>query len=209
MNNQLIYQYLGGSGRPDEKLARLVDECARIVREAAKFRAVYKKFTLSHGPLTIKELGLVIDSDDLENYLSGCDECIVIACTLGFETDRRIKFYQHIDMAKAVVIDRAASRYLEQMRDEFERENFPSPYTFRFAPGYGDIPLGLNLPLSKALDSARTIGVNTSEGGTFTPQKSMLGIVGLGKDIKKDCMSCIRKDSCALRKEGKRCYATD
>ena len=205
MDNSLVYRYLG-AGQPDEKTARLVSECVKTVKEKSRFRAVHKKYTLTHEPLVIKELGLALPSRDLRQYLSGCGECVVIACTLGFETDREIRYYQHLDMAKAVVLHRAAARYLEYKCDEYQRENLPAPYTFRFAPGYGDIPLSLNIPLSQALDAAKIIGLQTGRGGTFAPAKSMLGIVGLGKETEKDCMSCPRLDGCTLRKQGRRCY---
>ena len=49
-------------------------------------------------------------------------------------------------------------------------------HTFRFAPGYGDLPLALNKPLSRVLQIDKKIGVTLSAGGLFIPMKSMLGI---------------------------------
>ena len=202
----MIYRYLGYRGRPDAATARLVDNCAEMVEKKAKFRLVYKKYILGHDPLTIKELNLAIESRDLARYMAGCGECIVTACTLGFDIDKEIRFLQHVDMAKAVVFDRAAGRYLEQMRDSWEKENIPGPHTFRARPGYGDIPLGLNRTLARALGADKTLGLSVTAGGTFLPFKSMLGITGLGAVSERSCMNCVRKDSCDLLKSGRRCY---
>lgn len=209
MYKKLILTYLNYTGEPDEKTARLIDLCAKEVEEKARFSFVYRKYTLTHHPLMIKELGLLLESEDLREYLSLCGGCIVMACTLGYDIDKHLRYLQHTDMAKAVVFDRAAGRYLEYMCDEKEKEIIKGPHTFRFAPGYGDIPLSLNRSLSRALSADKTLGLSVTEGGTFLPFKSMLGITGLGVKKEKSCMSCIKKDSCSLRKEGLRCYVTD
>ena len=82
-------------------------------------------------------------------------------------------------------------------------------HTFRFAPGYGDLPLKLNIPLSQLLKIDKEIGVFINDGGLFIPMKSMLGIIGLGRACQKTCLSCIRKEQCELRKGGLRCYVKD
>jgi hypothetical protein len=104
-------------------------------------------------------------------------------------------------------MDAIASSYLEYLLDEYEKTLDLNERTYRFAPGYGDVPLSLNIPLSKVLDIYKTIGVSYTSGGLFIPQKSMLGFIGIGKSNKlKHCGHCIRKKECLLRKENKRCW---
>lgn len=208
MNRQMILHYLHCFQEPDEEINRWIDECIEEVKQVAQFRAVHQMFHLSHEPLTIQELNLVCDSDDLRFYFQELNSCIVIACTLGVQIDQRIKYYEHVNMAKAVVFDAVSSRYLEECCDEYEG-SLTDTKTLRFAPGYGDIPLALNQPLSNALRTHQTIGVSLSSGGLFTPMKSMLGLIGAKGRSKKSCMSCIRKTSCVFRKEGVRCYKND
>lgn len=112
-------------------------------------------------------------------------------------------------MAKAIVFDAVSNRYLEECCDAYEESLQLGPHTFRFAPGYGDLPLRLNIPLSQALMVHKRIGLTINKGGLFLPMKSMLGIIGIGKNIKKTCLSCIRKGNCELRKGGQRCYVID
>ena len=94
-----------------------------------------------------------------------------------------------------------SSRYLEECCDEYEKILNLGEHTFRFAPGYGDLPLVLNKTLSRVLNVHKKIGVTLSQSGLFIPMKSMLGIIGIGKSQQKSCMSCVRKESCELRKE--------
>ena len=209
MNKKAILQYLQYFGEVDKKTMLLIDECIEEVTQLSHFKVTYQKYHLLHQPLMIQELNLALESHDLDFYFQDCHHCIVIACTLGIEIDRKIKYYEHIDMAKAVVFDAVSSRYLEECCDEYEKTlNLPI-YTFRFAPGYGDLPLSLNKPLSHALQVDKRIGISMNDGGLFIPMKSMLGIIGIGATQKKSCLSCIRKENCQLRQGGQRCYVKD
>lgn len=209
MNRQAILQYLGCHGEVDEKTNALINECIQEVQEVAHFKVIAREFALAHQPLCILELDLLLNSKDLEFYFQDCSKCLVIACTLGIQIDRRIKYYEHIDMAKAIVFDAVSSRYLEECCDDYEKTLNLGVHTFRFAPGYGDLPLSLNIPLSRVLQIDKKIGVSINSGGLFIPMKSMLGIIGIGKAFEKTCLSCIRKEQCELRKGGTRCYVKD
>lgn len=209
MNKKAILQYLNIYTEADEKTLSLIDECIQEVREIACFKVTYQYFHLEHHPLKIKELDLCLDSKDLEYHFKLCHECIVIACTLGIEIDRRIKYYEHYDMAKAVVFDAISSRYLEECCDEYEKSLNLKMHTYRFAPGYGDVPLSLNISLSKVLQTDKKLGMAHNQGGLFVPMKSMLGIIGIGNVNQKSCLSCIRQNDCSLRKAGVRCYVID
>ncbi|MFR7589885.1 MAG: ABC transporter substrate-binding protein [Longibaculum sp.] len=209
MNKKAILQYLNCYGEIDQKTNLLIDECIQEVKEIAHFKVVSQRFTLQHHPLAIVEIPLQLQSEDLSYYFQDCKQCLVVACTLGIEIDRKMKYYQHIDMSKAVVFDAVSNRYLEECCDEYEKSLQLGTHTFRFAPGYGDLPLELNHPLSRILQIDKRIGVSINQGGLFIPMKSMLGIIGLGIEASKNCLSCIRKESCELRKDGQRCYVRD
>ena len=209
MNKKTILNYLNYQGKVDEKTNQLIDECILEVQEKAYFKVTQQIFHLTHSPLKIEELDLIIPSSDLTHYFQDCHKCMVIVCTLGIEIDRQMKYYEHIDMAKAVVFDAVSNTYLEECCDEYEKTLDLGMHTFRFAPVYGDLPLALNKPLSRVLQIDKKIGVTLSAGGLFIPMKSMLGMIGLGSQRAKSCHSCIRKESCALRKGGQRCYVID
>lgn len=206
MNKKAIYHYLNiTSDSYDESL---IDECIEEVKNCAHFKAIHRCFHLTHDPLMIKELGIVLESDDLSFYFKDCDQCIVVLGTLGNEIDRRIKYYEYVHMAKAVVFDAVANAYIEQCLDEYQN-HCPFACTYRFAPGYGDIPIALNKQLYESLDAYKHLGVSVNKGGLFVPLKSILGICGNTTNITKSCMSCIRQQDCVYRKEGRVCYVKD
>lgn len=209
MNKQAILQYLNYNGELDEKISQLIDECIEEVKQCAYFKVTYQIFSLHHQPLILSEMNLEIISQDLTHAFQDCQQCLVIACTLGIEIDRKMKYYEHIDMTKAVVFDAVSNCYLEECCDDYEESLHLGDHTFRFAPGYGDLPLELNKVLSRVLQIDKKIGVSINSGGLFVPMKSMLGMIGLGKQMKKSCLSCVRKADCEIRKGGHRCYVKD
>ena len=207
MNRATILKYMGQRGKePDHAVERLVDEAVKIVEEASQFRAVYKPLKVARDPFRFVEPEIPIPSRDLAFYFEEVTDTLVIACTLGPEIDRLIRFYEKTDMAMALAVDAAASTYLEEACDAFQEKLELGVHSFRFCPGYGDLPLSLNRPLAKALNAGVRIGARLTDGDVFFPTKTMLGIIGLGINPRKSCMSCIRKKSCELLKEGLTCY---
>ena len=82
--------------------------------------------------------------------------------------------------------------------------------TYRACPGYGDFPLEFNKRIAILLDIPRKIGVTITPNNLLIPQKSMLGLIGIGSDKrKKSCGNCVMKEDCPFRKRGQRCYRTD
>ena len=89
-------------------------------------------------------------------------------------------------------------------------QHFPQNRTFRFCPGYGQTPISLNHSLAQLLDSYRQIGLSVDPHDNLLPQKSMIGLIGLGnKKHHKTCKHCINLENCYFRKRGQRCYKTD
>ena len=53
------------------------------------------------------------------------------------------------------------------------------------------------------------IGMELLESGLMAPQKSMAGIVGIGKRAHKTCKDCMLFKSCVYRKEGTTCFRSE
>ena len=207
MNKQAL-KYLGYKDQTlSEEFYILFDECEKEVKEYAQFKSVYRIFELSDD-FTIEELNIRLDYQDAKRVLKGCHHIMIVGYTLGYPLERRIKYTQKIDMHKAVIMDAIASAYLEECADEFEKSLFNSRHTrtFRFAPGYGDVPVELNRLFFKAINMDIRLGV-TLHSDIFTPQKTMLCFIGLGgKQEERSCGHCISKDHCVYRKAGTRCW---
>ena len=169
------------------------------------------RFKGQHEYISVEDLmnvdkELTGKSEDLSFYLEGCTEAVIFATTLGVNLDAYSKKLQSRDMSLAVIYDSLASALLEFYTDEYENGLSLGAHTFRFAPGYGDIPIELNYIIIDALSISKKIGIYKSSNNMMLPQKSMITFCGLGKEVAPTCAHCIRLNNCSLRKEGFRCY---
>lgn len=186
----------------------LIDSAISEVIAYAVPRTVHRIFDLK------KEEGLLaVDAEidlyfaDIQKLLTGCESCLLIAGTLGSPLDQRMRYFANFDMAKYVIMDAAASALVEETCDLLQ-ESLPfSPLTFRFSPGYGDVPITLQKQLLNVLDAGRRIGLTLTPTMLMTPQKSISGIVGIGSDkVKRTCSGCRRFDNCEYRRNNTVCY---
>ena len=171
---------------------------------------MYQIYTLKHHPLKIKELDISLDYPELIDLFDSCNKVVIIACSLGIEIDKMLRYYAMIDITKMTVLDALASSYLEAKCDEFENKQHFGSHTYRFCPGYGSVPLELNKKLSQALACDKHIGLTVQENNLLIPQKSMIGLIGIGDTRKiRHCFSCVNLNDCIYRKKGQRCYKKD
>lgn len=192
------------------EMEMMLDECIEEVEKYSEFKAVYETFTLAHQPLCIPAIHLDLDYPALNHLLKDCHQCILIACTLGVTLERRIRYYGKFNQAKMIVLDAVSSAYVEKCCDDFEQTLNLQNRTYRFCPGYEQTPLSINRKIARVLEIHKKIGVELSENDLMIPQKSMIGIIGIGDSThKKTCQNCMLKEHCDFRKRGTRCYWID
>lgn len=191
----------------DEQNA-LIDTAIAEVIEQAVPRTVHRVFELKekNGLLAV-DAALDLHYADLQKLLAGCGSCLLVAGTLGARLDQRMRYYSNFDMTRYVIMDAAANAYVEEICDRLQ-ESLPfSDLTFRFSPGYGDVPISLQKQLLEVLDTGRRIGLTLTSQMLMVPQKSISGIVGIGRNSKqKSCSGCIRYDDCEYRRNSTVCY---
>lgn len=194
-------KYLGYYGQGLEpSFLELFDSCLEEVKSLQHFKVSYATYSLDSCPIDLNYPGL-------DSFFSGCDTVIFIACTLGIEVERRIKYYQAFDLTKMCILDSIASAYIEEACDTFENEHFETNRTYRFCPGYGQVPIELNKEIAQYLDLYRKTGITITDTNLLLPQKSMIGFIGIGvKQTKKNCDGCMHRESCSFRKRGQTCY---
>lgn len=204
---QLALKYLGHTNQElTTSFSNLLDECMKEVADIAQLKVYWQRYSLKH-PLKIEELDVLISSDSLESNLECCDECIVIASTLGVQIDKKIKYYSTYDMTKGIVFDAVASAYLEVGCDEYEDNYLPKNRSYRYAPGYSDIPLSLNRLFATRMNLYKHLGISIDQNDLFIPMKTMLGIIGLGEvEKKKSCKGCKQLKDCEFIRRNQTCY---
>ena len=154
-----------------------------------------------------------IGGEDIKKHLEGCENCILLALTLGMGADRLIRTLESSDMSSAVICDTLCSVPTEQLcneaRCELSKEYEGLYLTESYSPGYGDLPLYTNKSMEKLLETPRRIGVSVTESQLLLPRKSITAIIGISETETKGqlagCEHCKLYDKCTLRREGKSC----
>ncbi len=200
-------------GELSDRAKAYLDECEERVLRAIKPVFSYRVLRIvSSDPLTL-EGALVLEGRDIAKHLSGCDSAAVFTVTVGSGVDRLIRSLQIEDMAKAVMADSFASTAAELAADEAEKEikaKLPGRYfTWRFSPGYGDLPLSSQKELLRVTDALRRTGVHLLSDDLLTPLKSVTAIVGISdvpiEKSRRGCSECNIAESCSLRRSGQHC----
>ena len=193
-----IYTYLGFKGvQPEERVDRLIFRCLEELEKIQQFRYTYKLFG---------NFPEFLNRQPYKDFLKGCSAVILCATTLGAEVDKKIKYLSKADIEMSVIFDACASALLEYYADDFER-GLGENLTYRFCPGYGGSDIGDIKYIFKLINPEK-IGVSLSESNLMLPQKTMAGIIGVGKSAAKSCADCTLIERCQFRKEGGRCYGS-
>lgn len=209
-----VLRYLGRRNQEvPEDLDRLVDECLELTRTAAIPRHVSRIFDISSGSggLFLAGADVALRGEDIARHLSGCGQAVLMAATLGAGADALIRKWERADLTRSLIIDACATQLIEEYCGEAERKiraeaaSSGLASTWRFSPGYGDLPLDIQPRILDALNAGRTIGLTCSESLILLPRKSVTALIGLGKglaDARGGCGACTLRDKCGFRKDG-------
>ncbi len=205
-----------GGNAPDETVTPLLDRCERELLACIEPKYSYRIFEIgdiSDGKVFLPNMSSPIESRDLAAFLENCTHAVMMCATIGSAADALIRRLQVTDMAAAVITDAFASAAAEQVCAAFDEMligKYPGKYlTWRFSPGYGDLPLSFQKVLLGAVDSARSAGITLNASGLMNPMKSVSALCGISDEPlparKRGCACCKMNNNCAYRKRGLRC----
>ena len=190
----------------------LISECERKLRKVLECRYAAVRIPVFYPGKDKIDLGFgAFFSHSLYKNLSRCDEAFIFAVTLGYGADRLLGRLSAVSAAEYFITDALASAFAEAASEYTDKEiKGALKCRPRFSPGYGDFPLEFNRRIAILLDISKKIGVTITPNNLLIPQKSMLGLIGIGSDKrKKSCENCVMKEDCPFRKRGQRCYRND
>lgn len=203
-------RYLGHRGQAlSDELSEIIDSCIYECEQTCRPRFIYERYDIIHedNKIYLKDSSLVLVGDNIKKYLSSSEKIILLAATLGYESDKLIKKYAVADMTRSIVIDAVASSLIENVCDQCERE-IKSKHSAksRFSPGYGDFPLETQRLLLNLLDAERKIGLYCNDANILIPQKSVTAIIALCEDELDSedvgrCGACNMKSDCEFKED--------
>lgn len=216
--NREILRYMGLPEKAqDDATQREIEKCIADLKRLPEPKYVYRydEIQRTDTELRLPRLGLSLKGKDIRRHLEGCSFCGVLAATLGVGMDEYLRRMQVVSMSRALAADACGTAAIEAVCDEAEQamvaEN-PGLYTtFRFSPGYGDLPIDTQKELLRAVDAGRRIGLGCTGTSLLTPTKSVTAILGFSTHPiergRRGCAACSLRETCIFRKKGDSCGA--
>lgn len=214
-----VLRYLGYKGQAvslelESEISSLIAEGECLITP----RFVFEIFDLAKNAneIIVNNTNLVLRGKDIYSLLENAKKCAVMAVTIGTKIESAVIRYEKSgEMKKAAILDCVATELTEKIADYCNREIVKKAKeinmycSYRFSPGYGDLPLETQKEIIPLLNTERSIGVTLSDTCLMSPRKSVTAIIGLfeteQRNEKSGCESCNLKDSCGKRKAGEGC----
>lgn len=213
-----VLRYLGYKKQVlSSDLDSLIDETIEESKSLIMPKFVYAEYkTIIHeDSVELEGTNLVLEGNDIREHLKNASSTVIMAVTLGTMIEKKISFYEKINLTKALILDSCATTIVEEICDLIEEEVKEDAtekglgITFRYSPGYGDLPLKTQRDFINTLRADKSIGLTASEHYLLFPRKSVTAIIGLiPKNLetkKRTCEVCKNYNNCSFRKEGATC----
>jgi hypothetical protein len=215
INKDEAFRHMGYNSKTvDKETTKLLNESIAELKDLSELKYVYKIFDIEKENNNISFENMInIKSNDLYKLFKNCEKSAIIAATLGFEVEKRIRYYSLTNLSKALVFDACATSCIEALCDVAQaeineialKEGFN--ITHRYSPGYGDVPISLQGEILSALNAQKLIGLSVLDSFILVPRKSVTAFIGFIKDYKinkKSCIDCNLFGNCSFSKEGER-----
>ena len=175
-----ILRYMGCKEQNKEALT-LAENCLSLCVNELSYSVCFDKF-----PITVTEDTVVFPfakapSSALSKNLSGYENAVVFAATVGIGLDRLILKYSRIAPSYALAFQAIGAERIEALCDTFcdDLKAGNSEISPRFSPGYSDLPLNFQSEIFKVLDCNRKIGLSLNSALLMSPSKSVTAIIGV------------------------------
>ena len=214
-----VLRYLGYRGQAiDVGLDRRIDDIVRRCLAMARPRmglATYAVRSRAHDLIELEGCAFELRGRDIAEHLADASEVVLFAVTLGIEVDRELRRLSLIDPLEQVVFDSAATALAERAADVADARARAyaaaqgSYASWRFSPGYGDLPLSCQRDFLAALDAGRQLGITLTPSDLMVPTKSVTAIVGVHPTpqpgLASSCAICSLAEFCTIRATGRTC----
>ena len=121
----------------------------------------------------------------IARHLRGCSAVALMAVTLGAKSEMLLRRETALsatggmlaDVCASSAVEQAADVLNEQLRAQAEQRGLAT--TWRFSPGYGDLPLSVQPDFLKVLGADKALGISLTPALMLVPAKTITAIVGL------------------------------
>lgn len=216
MRIEEVTRYLGYPlDQVDPQTLGRVREIMQVVEDAIVPRWDFQSFELKEwtkNKIVLADLPFPLEGESIAKHLRFASRVYLMAVTLGVESERMLLGMQAVSMTDSIILDSCLSAYVEDAADQCEAEireliAESEELTFRFSPGYGDLPLAVHQELIRNLKWDRILGITTTNSMMMVPSKSVIAVIGVEEMKEKknktmrpcgnqSCEACELQDSC-------------
>lgn len=213
-----VLRYMGYRNQEiDLGLSKRIDNCRKLILKEAQPRYIseYHDIEEVQDYIRIKDSHLILKGADIKAHLRNCKRVVLIAATLGNNVDRLIKLKERVTLEEAIILDAAATTLIEEFCDFIEEKismevsKEGKSITFRYSPGYGDLPIETQQSFVATVSSYSKIGLSVTGNNILIPRKSVTAIIGISDENvvveKRNCLNCENYEKCLYRREGSSC----
>ena len=214
-----VLRYLGYRGQEiTPELEERIDQGIARCNEVGKPSSVTSTFAVrdvGERLVTLDGCAVRLKGHDIAQHLHDASEVVLVAATLGAGIDRELRRLSLTDPLGQVVFDAAATACIERTVDEVEARIRSDAAerglycSWRFSPGYGDLPLDVQPQLLAALNATRRLGITLTPSNLMVPTKSVTAVIGLHSTpqpgLASSCSMCSLAEFCSLRARGIAC----
>ena len=218
INTIEILRYLGYGGQIlDEQIKDDIKTIKQLVKNYIHLRYVIKRYKIVRVEegILLKGTNFILMGKDIEKHLKLCDECFLIAITLGNDFEKLFRLYEKKSLSQSIIIDCCGTTAIEEVCDSLEEEIKKDMkrenrfITTMYSPGYGDLPIEIQSDFINLLNCPKEIGLTCSENNILIPRKSVTAIIGISKEnIEKQiqkCAVCLKNKDCLYKRKGDIC----
>ena len=206
-----VLHFLGWRGAPvEDALLSQIEEMTNLALEQIEPRVEMRRFALNEDK-SLAGTRFSPQGADVRALLVPCHEAVLLAATLGAQSERLLLRMQAKDSALALIMDAVLSAAIEAVCDAQEaalRDSLAAQelyLTDRFSPGYGDMPLAQTREICAVLSADKMIGLTVSQSGIMIPRKSVTAIMGVSRAPvsrrPSGCAACSMRGQCTLCKD--------
>lgn len=220
INKSEVLRYLEYKGQDiNDNLKNTINECIKLTKDKINPRYMLRVYPIlrkkENNVIEVKGSSLKFSSKDIYKLLKNCDECIIIATTIGMEIEKEIRKHSYTELTKSIILDACATTAIEELCDLIQENlnlklsNQGKYITNRYSPGYGDLPIDTNIEIINLLNSSKEIGLTITENKIMIPRKSVIAIIGISNSKveveNKSCLNCKNYDSCKYKRGDEAC----
>lgn len=219
LDRREVLRYLGYRGQEmegdlDRRIDAVCDRCLQIARPRATI-AVYPVAQAGTDEVRLDGCALKLTGTDIAEHLHDATQVALFAATLGADIDRELRRLSLTDALEQVIFDAAATALVERAADAANARirayaaDAGMFCSWRFSPGYGNLPLSVQWDFLAALDATRQLGITLTPSDLMVPTKSVTAVVGIHPapqpGLESSCSICSLAEFCTLRQTGRTC----